>query len=242
MKSTLKLLSAIAAKMITRVLGYSLLGLIINAVLLYMYWGDITAFLAQVISPQAAAHLSALFLVPIAVVMALFSPETAPAAIAFLSVLVFPVLFFVVGQKQGIQSAIYYVISKQSKSTIAYLLQHLNDKYPGLMKKSIDTHALLIEKFAQLSNPESTIPKPLKLLVAHLAERVNSATIISNTLNGLAQEEHTNAELIEKIATNISVEIEQLDMEPSLHLPVLVIALNILIPSLSFVLIPLIAH
>lgn len=241
MKSTLKILGVITAKMVTRIVGYSFLGLLINAVLLYIYWGDIAAFLAQVISPQAAAHVSTLFLVPVAVVMALFSPDTAPAAIAFLSVLLFPVLFFVVGQKQGIQSAMYYVVSKQSKSTIEYLLQHLNDKYPGLIKKSIDTHAHLVEKFAQLTNPESTIPNPLKRLVTHLSQRFNTATMISSALDGVVGQEQTDSALIEKISTNISLEIEQLDMETSFFLPAIVIALNILVPPLSFLLIPLIA-
>lgn len=242
MKSTFKTLGVITAKIITRIVGYSALGLFINAVLLFIYWGDIANFLAHVIAPQAAAHLSTLFLVPVAVVMALFSPSTAPAAIAFLSVLIFPVLFFVVGQKQGIQSAMYYVVSKKSKSTIQYLLQHLSEKYPGLMKKSINTHAHLVQKFAELSSPESTIPKPLKWLLTHFSQQCNTATMISNALAGVTEKEQTDAALIEKISTNISLEIEQLDMETSFLFPAIVVALNVLVPPLSFLLIPLIAH
>lgn len=66
--------------------------------------------------------------------------------------------------------------------------------------------------------------------------------MISNALAGGTEKEQTDAALIEKISTNISLEIEQLDMETSFLFPAIVVALNVLVPPLSFLLIPLIAH
>lgn len=89
---------------LSRIIGYTVLGLFVTLAMAITKWDVITG---------NVGHWRSYVLVG--------------ACIAL------PVLYFLVGQKQGYSGAVVYLISKKKDEVIKYIVKRMFDKYPGLV-------------------------------------------------------------------------------------------------------------
>jgi len=181
----MKTLASAGFAYLLKFIGFIVLGLIINIILTVIYFDDIVGLFKQ--------------------------ENMLLGSIVLLNVLIFPIIWFVLGQQGAISSAIFKVMDGHLESLVEFVIKTF------LTQGSRDK----IGDYGSKLEEQSTVTK---FILEFLFEKINFFEEISKLLK---EKDYTDKELSLKMAEKIREEEFFEDLEPSLMIPLLLIVANI---------------
>lgn len=181
----MKTLASAGFAYLLKFIGFIVLGLIINIILTVIYFDDIVGLFKQ--------------------------ENMLLGSIVLLNVLIFPIIWFVLGQQGAINSAIFKVMDGHLESLVEFVIKTF------LTQGSRDK----IGDYGSKLEEQSTVTK---FILEFLFEKINFFEEISKLLK---EKDYTDKELSLKMAEKIREEEFFEDLEPSLMIPLLLIVANI---------------
>jgi len=181
----MKTLASAGFAYLLKFIGFIVLGLIINIILTVIYFDDIVGLFKQ--------------------------ENMLLGSIVLLNVLIFPIIWFILGQQGAINSAIFKVMDGHLESLVEFVIKTF------LTQGSRDK----IGDYGSKLEEQSTVTK---FILEFLFEKINFFEEISKLLK---EKDYTDKELSLKMAEKIREEEFFEDLEPSLMIPLLLIVANI---------------
>ena len=181
----MKTLASAGFAYLLKFIGFIFLGLMINIILTVIYFDDIVGLFKQ--------------------------ENMLLGSIVLLNVLIFPIIWFVLGQQGAINSAIFKVMDGHLESLVEFVIKTF------LTQGSRDK----IGDYGSKLEEQSTVTK---FILEFLFEKINFFEEISKLLK---EKDYTDKELSLKMAEKIREEEFFEDLEPSLMIPLLLIVANI---------------
>ena len=181
----MKTLASAGFAYLLKFIGFIILGLMINIILTVIYFDDIVGLFKQ--------------------------ENMLLGSIVLLNVLIFPIIWFILGQQGAINSAIFKVMDGHLESLVEFVIKTF------LTQGSRDK----IGDYGSKLEEQSTVTK---FILEFLFEKINFFEEISKLLK---EKDYTDKELSLKMAEKIREEEFFEDLEPSLMIPLLLIVANI---------------
>jgi hypothetical protein len=200
---SLKMFAKCGFLIFSRAIGFGLLGLVLNLFLLILAWPEIrSAF-----DIGHAAHTS------LAWVVLIFSVPFLLSLILFVA----PILYFIFGQKHGVNHAIHYVFSQNHD----YLMQLVMDKFRDFVeKRQLLTTGRASEKIPALLgnylNKIDNLPKPIAWLTKRFILKANIVTAAKSVSQQPEADKLNLAQFLSTTAQEVGKSINAQTFQPSI--------------------------
>ena len=192
----------LAGKYILKLVGYLALGVLINGVLLIVQWDSVLSVF------QGKAN-------------SIFS------YVILLAIIGLPLLYFILGQKQAVQSALAYLVNQRKQDIIIWLLAKLNDQHPDVFDetKITDDNAILI--INNVSGYVDKVPRSTTRLLAKFVSVIGLAEKLISIVKTAKFSSLPDEEKINQTGQALAEMIPEDLIHPSLLLPMVLLAINI---------------
>ena len=187
----------------SRAIGFGLLGLLLNLILLIFAWPEISAAL----DIGHAAHTS------LAWVMLLFRVPFLLAMLLF----ILPLIYFIFGQKHGISHALHFAFSQNRE----FLIQFVMDKFRNFVEqRPLLTEGRASEKIPSLLEnyllKMDNIPNPLGWLVKRFVMKSNIVAAAKSVSQQAGSEQLNLAQFLSATTAEIGTSASAQAFQPSL--------------------------
>lgn len=168
----------------SRMLGFGLLGLAVNAVMLIFLGPEMKAITGRMGNVHMDAGGGAMAIIGLFILIIAYWPITLMVMGFGIG---FPALYFVLGQKHGIKKAIHYMISDNREFIMEYTVDRLFDyaaRQTGMQEKVDATlsgsriREVLPQFFKKLDN----MSRPLRLVARLVIDRIDLGGIVTGII------------------------------------------------------------
>ncbi len=197
-KTVLNVSALAGIKLTSRLIGYTAFGIVFN-MFLFLYFAN-----------SAGRHNSGL-----------------PWLLLCLTTLFAPVMYFLLGKKQGVAAAMHFLVEQHGQDLTSFVLGKLTDADPQLLDTAHQTGAVLHEKLNALMHKLSEQSAANKLVFNGLMQKFDFVSVISRVLeNNPAAGSSSKEETVERIATALKEKLKLDDTKPDLRAPAKLVAVN----------------
>jgi|GEM_PF-1890912 len=214
-KTILNVSALAGVKITSRIVGYTVFGLFLNLVLFLFF-----------ASWAGRGH------------------SGVPMLLLGLTSLLAPVLYFLMGKKQGIATALHFLAERHGSDLSQFVVGKLTENYPQLLDKAQtagNTGAAIHEKITVQLNKMSEQSALNKLIVDTLLQKFDFISVVgrvleSNPANGSESREET----ADKIARALEEKLNANDLKPDLSAPGKLVAGNVAVALFCASILPMI--
>ncbi len=203
---TIGIFGSLLKTILIRIIGYTLIGILINVVLLTVQWDVISSIFTSTSDKDNNLIISYLSLI---------------------SVILFPVLFFIVGQKQGVMKALSNLISKKRTPVISWLLNQFHKKYPKILEAKNESNEKIIATVNNVAGYVDNVPILLTPVLNSFASIIDLGAKYIVVAKTAKCGDLSSEEKIEDIAKVISDMIPEDLLSPGLKLPLILLTFNL---------------
>ncbi|BBB59395.1 hypothetical protein UNDKW_1122 [Undibacterium sp. KW1] len=201
-KTILNVSALAGVKITSRLIGYTAFGVFLNLVLLLFF------------TSWAGRGHSGLPLLVLCVVT-----------------LLAPILYFLMGKKQGIAAALHFLAERHGSDLSQFVVSKLTDNYPQLLDKAHSagsTSAVIHEKISAQLNKMSEQSTVNKMVFGTLLQKFDFISVISRVLeNNPAAGSESREETADRIARALQEKLNANDLKPDLQAPARLVAGNV---------------
>lgn len=201
-KTILNVTALAGVKITSRLIGYTVFGLFFNLVL-FLFFAN-----------WAGRHNSGL-----------------PWLMLCLTTLLAPILYFLMGKKQGVAAALHFLVEQHGSDLSQFVVGKLADNYPQLLDNAHaagNTSAAIHEKIKALLNKLSEQSPVNKLVFTALLQKFDFISVISRVLeNNPAAGSENREETVDRIARALDEKMNVGDLKPDLSAPAKLVAGNV---------------
>jgi hypothetical protein len=207
-KQTLKFIGTLISIVLTRIIGYVILGIIINIIIVYSQWDIISNIFAE--DQRAVDSIWKSYLV-------------------LTGCLIMPVFYYVVGQKQGLMASLSFIIRKQKINVLTYIFTNFCTKHPDVLESKSEISQSTIEKFNKVSNFLDKLPFIVQWILNSLISKLSLASNFASVIASGNNESTDNEKNISRICSIVSESIPEDILAPSFKIPMCLVGANILL-------------
>lgn len=207
---SIKSLAKAGAILFSRILGYLALGLLLNLFILIYYWGSVSALW----SSAATLGTSPLLL-------------RLAGALTLLAALASPVVYFILGKKQGISAAVFYIVNRQKEPVMHFTLTKFFEKYPELLVDLVASRPAILGKLGDVKTFAERQPYLVRLVLRSFLSRFDFVTEMDKAITTVEHSGLSGPAKIEMLSTEISRNLTLDTLQPGFGLPTLIVATNI---------------
>lgn len=211
-QTSVKTLAATAGRLLSRIVGYTLLGIFLNIVLLAMNWDAVAAlwsqglFAAESSDPQPGARLA--------------------GGLLLILIVISPIVYFVLGKKQGMSAAIAHIANQHKVPTIQFILAKFFDRYPELLNDLTASRNVIRQKCSNFH----TFTQKQSFLVRTILNRFLSmfdfAGELDHAIAAIDDKNLPHAAKVESLSREMGQRLSLDDMQPGWLLPAMVVGAN----------------
>ena len=196
----IKFLSGHILSIILRTIGYTLFGVILNFAL----------FISQ---------REILFNKDIPLMS---DPKTCAV---LLGVIIFPVIFFVIGQKQAIQGGLSKILKDKKYDLIFWIVNKIQEKHPEAFEREGKVQMTTLKVIEYLTEVMRDLPSVVVRTLKYFVEKVNFATLFVEAVNTDIEirKDETRAQRVSLVISNL---IPGDVISPDIKWPLIVLVLN----------------
>lgn len=194
-----KFISGHVISVVLRVVGYTLFGVILNSFLLASQW--------EIIFNSGTPIL-----------------QDTKACFILLGVVVFPVIFFLVGQKQGIQNSLSKLLKDKKYDVTLFLVSKLQEKHPESFEREGKVQMTALKAFEYLTEIMRDLPSFVVKTLRYFVEKANFTGLFVKALKD--DEDDKSDTKAERISLAISNMIPADVISPDIKIPLIVLVLN----------------
>ncbi|MFZ6769531.1 hypothetical protein ACO0LM_20965 [Undibacterium sp. Di26W] len=197
-KSILNVTAAAGVKLSTRIIAYTAFGIVFNLFLLIFF------------SSSAGRNSSAV-----------------PWVLLLLMALASPIVYFIMGKKQGTATALHYIVDEHGDDLSRFVVGKLADTYPQLLDTPQASGGAIHEKLSAVIASISQQSSINKAIFDKLLEKFDFISVVArvmekNVVDGPATQE----EKVERIASALKAEINVDTLKPDMRQTRILVAGN----------------
>lgn len=205
---SIKILARAAATVLARIVAYLILGIVLNLILLSVYWSSV----ANLWSPPAAETAMLL---------------RGAGALTLAIVLLSPLAYLILGKKQGISAALYVILDRHRVPVIHYLLTRFFARYPELLDQPGAERPALLAKLADLREFVGRQSFLIRLVLQNFLSQIDFAAELDRAMTEADQQGLTGNAKLDHVSAAVSRSAPAEAFEPGWQLPALVIGANV---------------
>lgn len=203
----MKFLGGLVGIVLLRILGYTMLGVLINILLIVINWETVW---------QAISNMPE------------FSTEFTRGYFFLASAVIFPVLFFLLGQKQGMQKALSIMLDEKKDDLIRWLFEKLYEKKPEIFESNDHSNERMVAIVNDVAGYIDKIPKIVVSVIVNFVSVIDLGGKLVSIVKTAKYEKLSGQEKVCSIADEVSRLIPKDLLQPSIKLPFVLLSINML--------------
>jgi hypothetical protein len=210
--NTAKTTAKLGFTVMGNILFYSAVGFTLNLILLLFLIPEITSLLEANSGALRVGHAGGPAIVLVLILLIIYNIPTLLLVLTFL--VAFPVLYFIAGKKQGMQTALYKIIAENKGFMVQYICDHVFKKMTNTQKwlDSINQSGLkqtLNNFLPKYLKKLDDMPYPMRLLVRFFLKKVDLFGMITTTIENKEIKDLNIDSISEGIAQKANAMIDQ---------------------------------
>jgi hypothetical protein len=207
-KQTLKFIGTVISLVLIRIIGYVILGIIVNICIANLQWNIISRVFVEDHNNIENIWKSYLLIA---------------------GCLMMPVLYYIVGQKQGLMASLSFIIKKQKLNVLTYLFTNFCKKHPDILTSKNEISPITLEKLNKVSNFIEKLPFIVQWVLNSLISKLSLASKFASVIALRKTESMDDDQKISSICNAVSELIPEDILSPSLKFPMYLLGINILL-------------
>lgn len=204
---TIKVFAGEALAISLRMIGYTLFAVVLNVVLLIMQW----ELVFDLFSSSAPLN------------------ERWHSILVTSGIVLFPVLFFIIGQKQALQNCVSNILESKKQSVVLFLVNRICTKYPELLEPS-GAIQLNVKKVSEyFTEVMSGLPSVITKILQFFVEKTGFYDIFVSSMAEYRDKQEqepieSRAQLLSQIISNL---IPSDTIKPDIKYPLIAFFCNV---------------